>query len=403
MLRHFCLSSLLLISFSLTAQISTGDIAIVGYDADSDNLAFIALVDMPASTTIYFTDNEWNELAIGSGGAFNDTSEGFLTWTASSIIPAGTVIELTSINSGTDIASSSGSISRSGNINFGTNNETVYAYLGTDEETPTEFLTAFSNDLFNASSGTLTNTGLTAGVNAIAIADDEDIAIYTGSNTCDGTTAECAAMLNNPANWTTDDGSGNQSADGSGADWADVQLTFGGSALPVVWLYFKGMSEENMAILQWATASEVNCSHFEIECSVDKGYSFQQVGTIKGGGTLNESSYYEFQSTLLAPESYYRLKQVDYDGVYEYSEMIRIYQPSLSWSYYPNPVFDDLYITGLADTYQITIRGLSGKTELVYKSLSGPQRIKVEQLTPGNYLIEIFSVGITKTGVLIKK
>jgi hypothetical protein len=53
--------------------LNVGSIAIVGFNADgNDNLAFVALVDIPAGETIYFEDNEWN------GTSFIDTNESAL-------------------------------------------------------------------------------------------------------------------------------------------------------------------------------------------------------------------------------------------------------------------------------------------------------------------------------------
>jgi hypothetical protein len=68
-----------------------GSIAFVGLNTDgNDNLAFVALEAIPSGTVIYFQDNEWNGLAIGSGGAFN-TGESTWSWTATSEVAAGSI------------------------------------------------------------------------------------------------------------------------------------------------------------------------------------------------------------------------------------------------------------------------------------------------------------------------
>ncbi len=390
MLKPFYLSLLVLINLSSFAQVEAGEIAIVGFDADSDHLAFVPLVDIPSNTNIYVSDNEWNELAIGSGGAFADFNEGIVTWSYASILTAGTAVEINSVNSSSSISSSIGTVSKSGNMNFASNNETVYVYLGTDEQTPTIFLTAFSNDNFNSSSGTLTNTGLTAGTSAIGIAGDEDVAIYTGSNSCESTVIACATMLNDPTNWTTDDGSGNQSADGIAAEWADVQLAFEGAALPVVWLYVTAkLLRPNQMVLQWATSSEINCSHYEVEHSTEDAHSFRQLATIPGAGTTHEVSSYEYVISSPAAENYFRLKQVDYDGQYEYSKWVRVINSFHTWSYFPNPVTHYLTIAGIDGTYSLTVRSLSGTIELQVENLVGNHDMDCSLLPAGYYLLEI--------------
>ncbi|MCE7996861.1 MAG: hypothetical protein HEP71_33175, partial [Roseivirga sp.] len=209
-----------------------GDIMFVAYNGDGDDgFAIVALVDIPGSSTIYFNENEWNGLSIGEGGAFSSNTEGEITWsTGDNEITAGTVVTFDEVdNAGnTNYGASVGTIS--GTFALGTTNEVIYAFIGTDDETPTTFLSAIANDEFNATSGQLTNTGLTAGVDAVNIDGDEDVMAYTGSTTCDGTQAACAAQIANTTNWTTQDATGDQDADFTVPDFpADVPSTFTGS------------------------------------------------------------------------------------------------------------------------------------------------------------------------------
>ena len=57
-----------------------GDLAFVGHDTDPDNIAFVPLVDIAINQSVFFTDKEWNGMAIGGGGAFN-SGEGDVEWT----------------------------------------------------------------------------------------------------------------------------------------------------------------------------------------------------------------------------------------------------------------------------------------------------------------------------------
>lgn len=92
--------------------------------------------------------------------------------------------------------------------------------------------------------------------------------------------------------------------------------------LPVDILIFYAKKEENAIELNWKTASETENDHFEIERSTD-GKRFQLIGVVDGNGTTHEVTSYRFTDyENLEGLSYYRLKQYDYDGDWEYSPVI---------------------------------------------------------------------------------
>lgn len=98
------------------------------------------------------------------------------------------------------------------------------------------------------------------------------------------------------------------------------------TALPIELLSFSGVCEEDMVKLLWQTASETNNDYFTIERSSHfDGKSWDEVGTVEGSGNSAIVRSYEFIDNILPlltdEESrvrYYRLKQTDYDGKYEY-------------------------------------------------------------------------------------
>ncbi len=94
--------------------------------------------------------------------------------------------------------------------------------------------------------------------------------------------------------------------------------------LPVTLVSFTGTLVEGDVLLNWHTASELNNDHFVVERSVD-ATNWKAIGSVKGNGTTNEPHYYSLTDASPAPGGYYyRLKQVDYDGKYEYSRIIYI-------------------------------------------------------------------------------
>jgi hypothetical protein len=215
---------------------TTGQVMFVGFNADgTDGFAFVTLVDLANGATMYINDNEWNGSPIGGGGAFN-AGEGAITWSNSSgnTIAAGTVV----IFQNTAVAGVTvniGTASRSGTFDVANQNEVLYIFLGTNSSTPTVFLSAIANDTY--ANGTITNTGLSAGINAIDIAGDEDVMIYTGSINCTTTIADCATAIATTSNWTTQDTAADDSTNGLPDFPTDVPCNFYGVAFGVVSYY----------------------------------------------------------------------------------------------------------------------------------------------------------------------
>lgn len=104
---------------------SAGDIAFIAFNADgNDEFAFVALADIPANTSIWFTDNEWD-----GTDRFNNTGEGEIEWTYTSILPAGSVVVIAGNSGGNaSIVSGVGTVSGN-NLNLGASNESLYALL----------------------------------------------------------------------------------------------------------------------------------------------------------------------------------------------------------------------------------------------------------------------------------
>ncbi|CAM1352521.1 T9SS type A sorting domain-containing protein [Tenacibaculum insulae] len=170
-----------------------GDIAFVAYHDDDDGFSFILLDDCPNNTSIRFTDEEWNGTAFVS-----PTGEGEVLWTnnTGNTITKGNIINITDAddNSG-GITASSGTASES-DTGFTTSNiDELFAFTGT-RAAPGTFL-AFIGDI---NGNSLANTGLTDGVTANIITQE---GYYNGSTICNGSLADCAALINtSSSNWS---------------------------------------------------------------------------------------------------------------------------------------------------------------------------------------------------------
>jgi hypothetical protein len=109
------------------------------------------------------------------------------------------------------------------------------------------------------------------------------------------------------------------------------------TALPVHFTSFNGVLQNNEAVLNWSTASEINNKGFNVEKSAD-GKTFTDIGFVSGNGTTQKLSNYTFSDPkLLSGDNYYRLKQIDLDGKFTYSSVIKLEFNKFDWTIIGNP------------------------------------------------------------------
>ena len=119
--------------------------------------------------------------------------------------------------------------------------------------------------------------------------------------------------------------------------WDNIRFT--SNVIPVELTSFTASVVGNSVQLQWATATETNNQGFEIQRGVNNR-DFNTVGFVKGNGTTTETQSYTYvDNTELNGTVYYRLKQLDLNGKYDYSKVVeitRVVSYGLSQNY-PNP------------------------------------------------------------------
>lgn len=111
--------------------------------------------------------------------------------------------------------------------------------------------------------------------------------------------------------------------------------------LPIDLLSFEVIQSNNYAIIKWVTASEVNNDFFSIERSID-GVNWDVILTRPGSNSTEIQYYQALDSFPIKGVSYYRLKQTDFDGNYEYSNIDRLLfldQQTSKIELYPNPTY----------------------------------------------------------------
>ncbi len=120
--------------------------------------------------------------------------------------------------------------------------------------------------------------------------------------------------------------------------WDDMCLEY---VVPVELTSFTATSNGADVELKWATATETNNQGFQVE-KISAGGTFEQVGYVAGFGTTTEPKAYSYIDSKLETGNYtYRIKQIDFDGTFEYSEEVNV-AVELPLEYaleqnYPNP------------------------------------------------------------------
>lgn len=178
--------------------------------------------------------------------------------------------------------------------------------------------------------------------------------------------------------------------------------------LPAELIVFEAqLLNEDITKLNWTTASEINSSHFEIEKSKD-GIFWDKIGIVQSANRSNEVKKYIYQDNLsnktLNPKEhiYYRLKMVDLDDSYEYSQT-RVVQRTISnvsgaaWNLYPNPVRSGQTVqlrwqgkTANVD-HQLRVYSLQGQLiwERDYSKINEDEHIEIPAIaSSGMYLVE---------------
>jgi hypothetical protein len=162
-----------------------------------------------------------------------------------------------------------------------------------------------------------------------------------------------------------------------------------GFPLPLTFLYFSAQKQNQQVLLQWQTVNEINTLHFEIERSSD-GRIFERTGIV-AAGNISGSHVYSFtdNSTWVSGTRFYRLKIVDIDGRFKYSNIIKLsLDADTPLTIFPNPATDVITISGLAGHGEITIAGLDGKEFLRQHNPRQSLVLNISKMPDGIYILQ---------------
>jgi len=170
---------------------------------------------------------------------------------------------------------------------------------------------------------------------------------------------------------------------------------------------FLGEERDCRNHLTWETATESNSSHFVIERSYN-ATEFNEIGRVDAAGTSFENISYSFTDQWAGAEMYYRLKQVDFNGSFGYSNLVKIISECNAddtgtfIDIFPNPVVgnSEAFIKLIADTdgtAYIDVMDVKGAliAEIPVSILNGPNLLSFPtgNLAQGTYMIRVHGNG----------
>lgn len=167
-------------------------------------------------------------------------------------------------------------------------------------------------------------------------------------------------------------------------------------ALPVELTHFQAQLRPNQTTqLDWQTATELNNAGFEVERSQDARH-WVKIGYVEGKGTTNETQNYRHIDPDPRPGiNYYRLRQIDYDGQFEYSPVRSVRVGELNVRIFPNPIGEEQQLnvifekTPSREATTLRIFDISGQI-LRQAPLDGrSNQISLGELPAGVYFVEV--------------
>lgn len=177
----------------------------------------------------------------------------------------------------------------------------------------------------------------------------------------------------------------------------------GGIALPVEFMSFTANQYKESVILDWSTATETDNRGFSVERSLD-GTSFAPIGWVSGSGNAGAQVDYQFEDSDVTTgrDYYYRLRQEDFDGAFDYSSIVNVSlaggsKNKIDGRIYPNPANNGLSNLELFPTsdgaWTVSVLDANGRliTESKHNLSTGYNLVPLDLSTQpvGTYLVRV--------------
>ncbi|WP_020571913.1 T9SS type A sorting domain-containing protein [Neolewinella persica] len=163
--------------------------------------------------------------------------------------------------------------------------------------------------------------------------------------------------------------------------------------LPVEWLSFEATPADKTVVLDWITASESGNDYFEVERSTNEGGTFSAIGRVTAAGESTDAQSYNFIDELpVTGRNIYRIRQVDVDGSFSYSDIVTVSFSgnSATAALAPNPTNGMLRLhraTASDAPFTVRVMDLSGREVLRREGVTDGTPFSVAELPTGVYLM----------------
>lgn len=214
--------------------------------------------------------------------------------------------------------------------------------------------------------------------------------LSSGNTSAGGTNTNTAySLLANVANFAATSGSATGTLPTNGA--TQVYFAHSTNALPVLLVGFNVMANGCAANLLWQSATEVNSSYYAVEYGRD-GIAFHQVAKVTSKNSAIGSAY-NYTYPLNSGNNYFRLKLVDNDGRFSYSQTVAITTNGACTGgqirILPNPVHSQLNILGLVTGDHLLLFDINGKQLIGLTATANSQTIDMNGYAKGTYLLRV--------------
>ncbi|MFI5133183.1 MAG: PQQ-dependent sugar dehydrogenase [Chitinophagales bacterium] len=230
-----------------------------------------------------------------------------------------------------------------------------------------------------------------SGVSAI-----NDVKIFKNTDACGSAMVSGTTMIT--PTFAEAHGTNGYILQGNISSFSTFYFSSSNIVLPLQLLSFTGSAQNNTALLKWVTTNEKNVSGFMIERSIN-GADFKNIGsaTAKGNSnSTNEYSYIDYDAAnQLSQVVYYRLKMVDVNGSFSYSQVVSVTFTSFyTLLVHPNPVQQILYVhsgKNIPKPLRLQLYDLNGRVLKNELSFLNDFSTDVSMLKSGLYILKLYN------------
>jgi len=227
---------------------------------------------------------------------------------------------------------------------------------------------------------------------------------YHGTGTAPGNYSGTVVLINpvdNKVIWNSTLNRWEITIDVNGFSGFFVYTNTTNTLLPVGLVSFTGSNHSNINLLQWNSSAEHNTSLFELQRSTD-GVSFEKAAGIAAAANSSSNRYYSFNDNIAGLSQnafYYRLKMIDIDGSFSFSDIVKINLAGKGFSatVTPNPFWEILKVnieTSAPEKADIVLKDMGGRkmwqTVIVLQKGVNAVRIdRASKLPAGIYMLTV--------------